>query len=81
MFDTAKVAGPPTPDSAALLLGLDTSELDQDAAYEVVLAAERLVRAAQAVQNEAMLGLIDEMMKPEAQRDKARIETYRARLR
>src|SRR4051794_18524587 len=43
------LAGPPTSESAALLLGLNVSALTADQAWEVVLSCERLVRAAHAV--------------------------------
>src|SRR4051812_23070385 len=55
MFDEQKVMGAPGPEVAAVLLDLDASALAADSAYEVVLACERLVRATQAVQAEAMV--------------------------
>ncbi len=55
MFDKELVKGPPGPELGSLLLGLEVSGLVADDAHEVVLACERLVRAAHAVQAEAMV--------------------------
>jgi hypothetical protein len=47
--------GVPCPTSAATLLGVDPSALSPDDAVVVVLAGEKLIRAVQAVQAEAMV--------------------------
>src|SRR3954466_11990999 len=49
------VTGPPGPEAASVLLGLDVAALSAEQVHAVVLACERLIRAAHAVQAEAMV--------------------------